>query len=454
MIFTNFSFFLFFLIFLFVYSFFAPKGKSYVLLFGNMIFCLYAGWQSFIVAMIVVLFTYFMGNAKRLCCWIGILLNIAIIIFFKYFTESFYPLGISFYSFTCIAYLADLIKNTGNKAIKKNFLNFCNYILFFPKLVSGPVERASNLLPQFNENKTITFANLQLGFHIFLFGFFKKIVIANRLQIYVDKVFNNLSSFGGGALIIAVVFYSIQIYCDFSGYTDMAIGVAKIFGFNLTQNFKNPYSAKSIGEFWHRWHISLSSWLRDYIYIPLGGNRKGLPRKYLNIILTFLVSGIWHGSTILFCIWGLLHAIFQILEGVFINNLKLHKNVKHFITLFFVAFAWIFFRLKDLNDVQLFFSNLFNLSFYSLQNIKSIVSGVTFTTFNNMTPALLMNINVFISLILLFIFSKIECNNDKHISEVIIMQNKWKRYLFDYALIFLIFTTGVFDSTRFIYAAF
>lgn len=454
MIFTNFSFFLFLILFTGCYSLVPQKIQKYILLAGNLLFCYFAGWKSFLIALLIVVLTYCFSFAKRKIVIAGIILNILILIYFKYLSD-FYPIGISFYIFTSIAYLADIYLNKIKP--EKDILNYANFILFFPKFISGPVERADKLLPQLNENvkHTVTFDNLQLGFNLFLFGFFKKICIANRLQIYVDKIFDNLSCFGGLSLVIAVAFYSIQIYCDFSGYTDMALGVAKIFGFNITQNFKNPYSAVSVGDFWHKWHISLSTWLRDYVYIPLGGNRKGLLRKYLNILITFLVSGIWHGNTLNFCIWGGVHAFMQIFENLLKKPISsLHLKVRNIITVILIAFAWIFFRINTISDIPIFFSNLISKDYFNINSCIIALSGINFSTFNNMTPSLLLNINVFVCLILLIVTSKIEISKGLHISEIIVQKKLKIRYLFDYALILLIFLTGVFDSTRFIYAAF
>ena len=454
MIFTNVSFFLFFIIFVLLYSLVNQKLQKFILLFGNLFFCYFTGWQSFTVAIGVICLTYFFAFFKKKLIFAGVILNIIILIFFKYFS-SFYPVGISFYVFTSIAYLVDVYLERINA--EKNIFNFLNFILFFPKFISGPVERADYLLPQLSKaNKyNISFQNIQLGFQLFLFGFFKKVCIANRLQIYVDKVFDNLGSFGGLSLIIATIFYSIQIYCDFSGYTDMALGIAKVFGVNLTQNFKNPYSAVSIGEFWHKWHISLSAWLRDYIYIPLGGNRKGNFRKNINILITFLVSGLWHGNTLNFCIWGGVHALVQIFENIFKKSLSsVNSKIRNIFTIILIAFAWIFFRLNTLSDIPLFFTNLVSPKFFSIESFKIALSGINFSTYNNMTPSFLLNVNVFISLFILLFISRIEVKSGLHISNIIIQKKTSMKYLYDYLLMIMIFVTGLFDSTRFIYAAF
>lgn len=454
MLFTNFSFFLFFITFILLYSLVNQKLQKIILLFGNLFFCYFTGWQSFTVAIGVIFITYFFAFFKKELVLSGVMINVLILIFFKYIS-SFYPVGISFYVFTSIAYLVDVYLQ--RIPAEKNLFNFLNFILFFPKFISGPVERVENLQPQLSTNIKckISFQNVQLGFQLFLFGFFKKICIANRLQIYVDKVFDNLGNFGGLALIIATIFYSVQIYCDFSGYTDMALGIAKVFGVNLTQNFKNPYSAVSIGEFWHKWHISLSSWLKDYIYIPLGGNRKGNIRKNINIFITFFVSGLWHGNTLNFCIWGGVHALAQIFENIFkIPLSSINTKIRNIFTIIIIGFAWIFFRLNTLSDIPLFFTNLVSPKFFNIESFKIAISGINFSTYNNMTPSFLLNVNVFVCLFIFFTISRIEVKSGLHISNLIIQKKTSQKYLYDYLLMIMIFVTGLFDSTRFIYAAF
>ncbi len=212
------------------------------------------------------------------------------------------PVGISFYTFQAISYVADVYK--GNCKIEKNFLKYALYIAFFPQLVAGPIERADHIIPQFNKKYQFDYQQITDGMILIAWGLFKKMVIADELAVYVDKIYGSVDAYTGFALVIATVMFAIQIYCDFSGYSDIAVGSAKLFGINLMTNFKTPYLSSSLQEFWTRWHISLSQWLRDYVYIPLGGGRKGKIRADINLLCTFLASGLWHGANMTFVIWG------------------------------------------------------------------------------------------------------------------------------------------------------
>lgn len=455
MLFTKFSFYIFFVVFVLLFSMFPNKYKKYILLLGNFVFCYFCGIKSFAIAIVVMLFTYCCGRSgQKKLILTGIVFNITVLIIFKYF-QSFSPVGISFYTFTNLSYLIDVY--SGKTKCENGLVCYANYVLFFPRFISGPIERKDCLLPQLNftEMPPFSFSNLQNGFYLFLFGLFKKLCIADRIQIYVDLVYGNLERFGGYTLIVASLLYSLQIYCDFSGYTDMAIGIAKVLGVSLSENFRNPYSAVSISDFWRRWHISLSTWLRDYIYIPLGGNRKGRSRKYLNILLTFVVSGIWHGSTVGFLIWGTLHGAYQIIENCLNNQIeKVNSHIRRTVTFLCVTFAWIFFRMETWTSISMFFSQLLNADYYSMYYLKKSIVGINFSTYNNMTPYYVLNFNVFLSIALLITSFIIEAR--KNCSIVYLVQNmsKGKRYLISYVIIFLIFTVGVFDSTRFIYASF
>ena len=233
--------------------------------------------------------------------------------------------------------------------------------IFFPVISSGPIQRAEKLLPQFKTVRNFDYDNVTDGMKIFAWGMFKKLCIADRISIYVNYVYGSAADQYGIALLFATILYSFQIYCDFSGYTDMAIGIARYLGFDIGKNFDHPYLSKSVGEFWRRWHISLSSWLRDYVYIPLGGSRVALPRIYLNILITFLVSGIWHGSTWNFVIWGLLHGIFQCIGRAtksFWERIKVLSIIRIFITFCLVTFAWIFFRAENLHEAGIVISKI------------------------------------------------------------------------------------------------
>lgn len=281
------------------------------------------------------------------------------------------PIGISFYTFQTLSYSIDVFR--GNQKAEKHLGIFALYVSFFPQLVAGPIERSTNLLPQFYKEHSFDYNRISDGLRLMLWGFFKKIVIADRLAILVNQVYNNPTDYNGLPLIIATVFFAFQIYCDFSGYSDIAIGTAQILGYRLMDNFKRPYFSKSISEFWSRWHISLSTWFKDYLYIPLGGNRVIKIRYFMNLFLVFLVSGLWHGANWTFVVWGALHGFYLVFSIIFdpirqriVGLLKIGDNIvytKYFkicITFILVCFAWIFFRANSIDDALYIVRNLFN----------------------------------------------------------------------------------------------
>ena len=231
-------------------------------------------------------------------------------------------------------------------------------------MIAGPIERAKDLLPQLNSKKETTYNNLRTGFILILWGFFQKLFIADRLALYVDPIFENLDDFSGTRLWLASYFFAFQIYCDFSGYTNIARGCAKVLGINLSINFKQPYLASSISEFWRKWHITLSSWFKDYVYIPLGGNKVKIPKYFLNLMIVFLVSGLWHGANWTFIIWGGIHGALLVLEVTKRKyfNFKTPRTLSLIITFQLVVFAWVFFRSDDLSSSMLYFEKMFQIN--------------------------------------------------------------------------------------------
>lgn len=270
------------------------------------------------------------------------------------------PVGISFYTFQALSYTIDVFRNKISP--EKNLLKYALYVSFFPQLVAGPIERSTSLLPQIQniqKSQLWNYDRIRDGFLLMVWGFFQKLVIADRASILVNNVINNYANYGFLEIAIAVFLFAFQIYCDFGGYSNIARGAAKVMGFELMHNFKQPYLATSIKEFWRRWHISLTSWFTDYLYIPLGGNRKGDLRKYINIIIVFVVSGLWHGASWNFVVWGMLHAIFQVAEEIISKASNIKRNTYEtlsakirgtIITFIFVDFAWIFFMSKSLRN--------------------------------------------------------------------------------------------------------
>lgn len=347
------------------------------------------------------------------------------------FLNILLPIGLSFHTFQAMSYTIEVYK--GNQKAERNFGIYSLYVMFFPQLVAGPIERPQNLLHQFYETHDWSFESFKEGIYLVLWGFFKKVVIADRLAIFVNEMYGNSSLQNGSNLLLATFFFTFQIYCDFSGYSDIAIGIAKIMGFDLMKNFDKPYFSKSIGEFWRRWHISLSTWFKDYLYIPLGGNKVTKRRAYLNIFIVFLVSGIWHGANWTFIAWGILHGLYVILDSInIIKSIKLPNVIKILFTFILVSFTWIFFRAENINVAITIIKKLFLFESYS--NIKS------FTMSNN---------EIYFSIILIIIIIIKE-----YYFNTINITNKNIFYIFSIFIIFIIYLFGVFNESQFIYFQF
>jgi len=285
--------------------------------------------------------------------------------------KALLPIGISFYTFQTLSYSIDVYLKT--RPAEKHFGIFALFVSFFPQLVAGPIERSSRLLPQFFMKHEFNYRRVRSGLLLMLWGFIMKIVIADRLAIPVDRVFGNPTAYNGVPMLIAVYFFSIQIFCDFAGYSNIAIGAARVMGYELMTNFRRPYFSQSIAEFWKRWHISLSTWFRDYLYIPLGGNRVSKSRWVFNIITVFLLSGLWHGANWTFLIWGFLHG-FYFLFSSWTQTLRtglcsmtrldllprLHRFIKIVVTFHLVCLAWIFFRANSNREALYILTHLFS----------------------------------------------------------------------------------------------
>ena len=310
---------------------------------------------------------------------LGIVFPLVILGFFKYFNffvdtfisvfdiSSFHalqiilPVGISFYTFQSMSYTIDVYR--GKLRATDSFLKLALYISFFPQLVAGPIVRAIDFLPQLEKEQYVTWQNFKIGFQIFLFGMIKKVCIADYLAVFVDDVYRSPVAFDSATVWLAIVAYSIQIYFDFSGYTDMAVGCARCLGYTLCENFNLPYLSKSVSEFWKRWHISLSTWLMEYLYFPLGGNRKGRTRTYINLIVTMALGGLWHGASWNFVLWGILHGVAlcinKMFRSMFSFNNKLFNFCSWLITFIFVSLCWVLFRAGTLTTAVEVFNKLF-----------------------------------------------------------------------------------------------
>ncbi|SHI35618.1 MBOAT family O-acyltransferase [Aquimarina spongiae] len=381
MLFNSFDFFVFLPIVLVCYWLLAKsiKWQNVLLLIASYVFYGWWDWRFLSLIALSTIVDYFVGFKvyrsddkiiKKRWLWVSVFFNIGLLGFFKYFNffvgswiELFaslgytyqdvwtlsivLPVGISFYTFQTMSYSIDIYR--GKLEPTKDFVAFAAFVSFFPQLVAGPIERATNLVPQFLKPRTFTYDALSKGGKLMIWGFFLKLVVADRAAIYVNAVYNNIESHDGLSFIAATILFAFQIYGDFAGYSLIAIGTAKLFGFDLMTNFRRPYFAASVSEFWTRWHISLSTWFRDYLYIPLGGNRVSKPRWLYNLFITFLISGLWHGANWTFVAWGALNGVYLIAEALlFKKGRKGLHNV--LLTFVLINLSWVFFRANSINN--------------------------------------------------------------------------------------------------------
>jgi len=371
------------------------KKQNVLLLISSYVFYAWWDWRFLSLIIISSVIDYIVGlkishseTNKKKWLIVSLIANLGLLSFFKYFnffTQSFsdmmqifgwqpndltlniiLPVGISFYTFQTLSYTIDIYRKSFKPT--NNLISFFTYIAFFPQLVAGPIERASNLLPQIERKRTFKKEWFNEGLIQILIGLFRKIVIADTLGAYVDTIYENIGIYNSSSIILATFLYAFQIYYDFSGYSDIAIGTAKLLGFKFNPNFNLPYFSKSLTEFWRKWHMSLSYWLRDYLYISLGGNRKGIKITYRNLMLTMLLGGLWHGSSWNFVIWGGIHGFVLSVEK-FLNSKKyisLPKKINflgYLITFLVVLLSWVFFRSQDLNSAFIAINKIFNFDF-------------------------------------------------------------------------------------------
>ena len=417
MLFFENIFFLSFLIFTPFYFFSKGPIRLFVILTASYIF--YGWWDYRFLTLIIIstLIDFFVAkkmdatdarHKRRYLLICSLLVNLGILGFFKYFNffvdsfvvafnisdgnryifEILLPPGISFYTFQTLAYTIDVYRRKVKS--EDDFLTYSAYVAFFPQLIAGPIERSSKLIPQLNISHKFQFVNLYLGLRLFIIGCFKKLVIADNLAPISDAAFANPEATSQVGLLIAAYCFAIQIYCDFSGYTDMARGIAKFLGIDLSINFNLPYFSASLSEFWRRWHITLSYWLRDYVYIPLGGSRRGVLIQARNLLITFGLSGLWHGANWTFILWGLLHGVWVIGEVLSSRafSWRIPKIIRIFITFHVVVLFWIVFRAESMSGAKLYYSNLL---------------GITGSTIN---PSDITNfITLFVYVTPLFVFS-------------------------------------------------
>ena len=444
------------------------KGSNILLLLiSYALYMQYVPWYALVLLWITFI-TYFMAicitvsdKNKKTICWLGTMLGITPLMVFKYYNFIIdnvnevlghgnlpglnwaIPIGISFFSFQAIGYLVDVYKQ--RIPVERNFLDYALFVSFFPQIMSGPISRASDLLPQIKSKRTFNETKAVQGLKWLLWGIFLKTVMADRLGLYVNSVYDNFQYQSGFSCLVASFMYTMQIYGDFAGYSLMAIGVGRLMGFDLVNNFNRPYFAASITEFWKRWHISLTRWLTTYIYIELGGNRCSKPRQYCYVMIRFLLSGIWHGANLTFILWWVIHGLLQCTEKILgidpkgkYASLPLYRRLKPvriLVTFLLVNIAWILFRLPSLDVASIVFGKIFTWE----------GSGL-FLPSNSTLGFMLISLTIVISKeICEEYFSKVQLFNNQ--SAIV----RWSSYLMVIALIML---CGVFDSSQFIYVKF
>ncbi len=390
-------------------------------------------------------FNFFIDSFTGLLSDLGVSTN-------TYTLNIILPVGISFYTFQTLSYTVDVYKRKMEPV--DDIVSFFAFVSFFPQLVAGPIERAKHLLPQFQVSRKFDYALASSGAQLILRGFFKKVVIADGLAVLVDTVYNNPADYTGFPMVVATIFFAFQIYCDFSGYSDIAIGTSRLLGFDLMKNFNTPYFSKSLTEFWRRWHISLSSWFRDYVYIPLGGSRATKKRASFNILVTFVVSGLWHGANWTFVIWGAIHGCILLIEKQITglnDNLKtkLHSVYSYVsipITFIIVSFAWIFFRSNSVSDAVFIIRNMFSdVADYQNFEILSMKFRGMGLKMNDLVTSL-----VFLSFLLM-----IEYLDNKTDKEHLFGEKPVLKWAFNYVLLVSIVFWGTQNSAgNFIYFQF
>ncbi len=498
MLFNSIDFLIFFPIVVLIYFLIPKKIKYLWLLAASYYFymCWNAKYALLIFASTVI--TYLSGlliekvkhshwkdsKKKNLKKWIvagSFITNLGILFYFKYTNfaldivskafsavhvelhvptlDILLPVGISFYTFQALSYTIDVYRD--DIYAEKNFFRYALFVSFFPQLVAGPIERSKNLLKQLAVPKKFNFDNLREGILLMLWGFFLKIVLADRIAIFVDTVYGNYPAYPGMYLVVATMLFAVQIYCDFSGYSTIAMGAAKILGIQLMENFDTPYLSTSVAEFWRKWHISLTSWFKDYLYIPLGGSRKGKLRKYMNKMIVFLASGLWHGAQFSFVAWGGLNGLYQILgemlqpvRNKLVSLLRLnreslgHKLAQAIGTFILVDFSWIFFRANSFMDALDIIKSIF-----TVKNPWVLFDGSLYACGLDDKNFRLM----LVSILLLFFA---DCCKKKGIviREVIAKQDYWFRYIFIALAILLLLIFGkygpAYDAANFIYFQF
>lgn len=461
MLFNSLLFIVFFLIVTSTYYLIPHKFRWLWLLIGSCYFYMYFVPQYILIILLTILIDYCAGilienseaKSKKIYLVLSLVTNIGVLAFYKYFDflivninsispifngpqlpllNILLPIGLSFHTFQAMSYTIEVYR--GNQKAERHFGIYALYVMFYPQMVAGPIERPQHILPQLRRVNIFYKKNLIAGIFLIMVGLFKKVVIADRLGLYVDPVFANPHQFTALDLTLAIYFFAFQIYCDFSGYSDIAIGAALTLGIQLMKNFDMPYLSKNISEFWNRWHISLSSWFRDYVYIPLGGSRAGITILCVNILIVFILSGLWHGANWKYVIWGLIHGCLLVIYQLFKKSrigVRGFTWFKWLITFNSVCLAWVFFRADTLSDAVYILNKIFQSDFiYSADNV--------------MLPREIYYC-IFIIIILVI--------GERYLNSITKFSN-YKKVFFTVILFFMCYFLGIFNESQFIYFQF
>lgn len=404
MMFNSIEFVLFFVVLLTIIYFIDKKSntskvRNIVLIIASLLYYLLIDYKYFLLFICIILITYFIGlkvrNNKKVIT-LGVTLLVLLLTFFKYnnffisyvlnndFIRIIMPVGISFYIFKAISYMVDVYR--GKYECERNFVKVALYLSLFTEVVSGPISRFNDLSKQFDNNTKLGVKYLTEGVQVFVIGLFKKIVVADNISVFVNEVYRAPRAYSSLTVLLCIVGYAVYIYMDFSGYSDMAIGCSKMLGYDIKKNFNCPYISKNITEFWKRWHISLSNWIMDYIYIPLGGNRKGKTRQYINLVLTMFIGGLWHGSSYMFAIWGLINGLALAIQKRFFKKDTIITIIMNYI---FILISWITFKASDINNFldilnQLWFkTGISYISTWALFGIFVVILDIILSIKNN-----------------------------------------------------------------------
>jgi alginate O-acetyltransferase complex protein AlgI len=488
MLFNSLEFALFFPAVTLLFFMLPHRFRWLLLLLASCFFYMFFKPIYILILVLTIVIDYFAGiwiakekdkRKKKRLLLLSLVANIGVLVVFKYYNflveninivmhsikttgdipilNIILPIGLSFHTFQAMSYTIEVYR--GTQKPEKHFGIYALYVMFYPQLVAGPIERPQNVIHQFYEVKRFNYDNFRSGLALMAWGFFKKCVIADRLSAFVNEVYGNSEAYHGISIILATVFFAIQIFCDFSGYSDIAIGSARCMGYNLMTNFDRPYLATSISEFWRRWHISLSTWFRDYLYIPLGGSKVSKSRWYMNLMIVFTVSGIWHGANWTFVIWGFLHGLYLIIENEIYAKLPRLKTtqkpvavfVKRLVVFALVCVAWVFFRAETAADA-------FSLIKNSFGGIPAQVNDIISNRLNARLHELYLN-QAFAELLLAFVFIGIMVwvhhqQKNRGFEAWLFSRSKTGRWAFYYFLIISFVCFGVFNRSAFIYFQF